>query len=1096
METNEYNIKNFTTEEMYDILDVMPTVSDVELEARIIQKINDYKDDQQIYNFFLDMYDVFFDKEQLKTPSPQTQDPNEYEPPTFDPPAQTVAPEVIYANADQTVALTNNLVFSKDNLNPLLNQTIKKIVSIDSQYRSSQYPYSTNFMFDLSDPLRDVVSLKLYSVQIPYTWYTINKDYGSNFIYFKGTSPGIDNGNFNYIIDISAGNYDAADLIKTVNASLQQKIAANPDIDFGMTDISYNTFTSTSTINVEISKYFTETSYYVSFPTFINPITNPSAIDRSKTLPGYLGFDMSNIPINAIYSVNNVLPFTEDTATGDENNSIYTLDNSNNYFNIIQYTDVSSVIQTIPIAFTLATNNSYSRNQLQTDMNNQLQTNAYLYAGSLTRSNRTDAPYSYFAMTLTLNQKTTSNRTNAKLAVQFPTENASLFPVWTGSNSCFYFDPSFVEVSDLIGEAELLTSSFDVSQNPTIYLQCTQLGYVSALNDYQIDVPNAPNPSVGYTLTEYAAEINDAIKTTNELTKSPVNPTGELGTSNFALVEAIPTFTFDINKTFTTKNYKVDFTDSVLNYFFGTTYNGTDLSGNLGTGFTTFDGELAISSSYQIPVDPSNNQFTIPKHVMTILPQSIYGNANADPFEIVFVYTLSTRTTLSEDNTVLSYTDHVDLEADINKSISLFFDQNGESPLIGTNILYVGISGSFYNETITINVFKNITQNGYTSIMYDLSGGTVPVFGAGNSWNKYLNLTNLNGEYILSDYTVAGEPISRYTGSLIVVSEILTLYDNSNNFFYVKPLPNADGLYTATNANDIRIDLPATTYTTTIQLLDAMNLAFANNAATQGTVVSIETIGPSQYIKMRMNVNKKYTAADFSVVFYDTVSFVRCYVGESSVRNTTWDTTLGWILGFKQEQTYPLQNYLNADTQVATITGDTSVNVNLYNYLLISLDDFNQNRLNDGVVTITNNQINLPLPSYASMSNFTCDICGNKISTGSTSVASNNLTTNQIYSLNQILNAQQNQPKKYTTGPFVKDVFAFIPLKVAGLKNGQTYVETSGQLQQQERLYFGPVNIHKMSITLYNDKGTIMDLNGTDFSFSFVCEQLYQKQKI
>jgi hypothetical protein len=205
---------------------------------------------------------------------------------------------------------------------------------------------------------------------------------------------------------------------------------------------------------------------------------------------------------------------------------------------------------------------------------------------------------------------------------------------------------------------------------------------------------------------------------------------------------------------------------------------------------------------------------------------------------------------------------------------------------------------------------------------------------------------------------------------------------------------------------------------------------------------------------------------------------------------------LGWILGFKQEQTYPLQNYINTDTQVATITGDTSVNVNLYNYLLISLDDFNQNRLNDGVVTITNNQINLPLPSYASMSNFTCDICGNKISTGSTSVASNNLTSNQIYSLNQILNAQQNQPKKYTTGPFVKDVFAFIPLKVAGLQNGQTYVETSGQLQQQERLYFGPVNIHKMSITLYNDKGTIMDLNGTDFSFSFVCEQLYQKQKI
>jgi hypothetical protein len=142
------------------------------------------------------------------------------------------------------------------------------------------------------------------------------------------------------------------------------------------------------------------------------------------------------------------------------------------------------------------------------------------------------------------------------------------------------------------------------------------------------------------------------------------------------------------------------------------------------------------------------------------------------------------------------------------------------------------------------------------------------------------------------------------------------------------------------------------------------------------------------------------------------------------------------------------------------------------------------------------NQISLPLPSYAAMSNFTCDICGNQISSGSTNVATNNLTLNQVYSLNQVLNAQQNQPKTYTTGPFVKDVFAYIPLKVSGLQNGQSYVETSGQLQQQERLYFGPINIYRMSITLYNDKGTVLDLNGTNFSFSFICEQLYQKQKI
>jgi hypothetical protein len=335
------------------------------------------------------------------------------------------------------------------------------------------------------------------------------------------------------------------------------------------------------------------------------------------------------------------------------------------------------------------------------------------------------------------------------------------------------------------------------------------------------------------------------------------------------------------------------------------------------------------------------------------------------------------------------------------------------------------------------------------------------------------------------------------------VGETIVLYDNSNNFFYIKPLPDANGLYTTTagtytntNYNDIRIDIPAGIYTTTIQLFDAINNVFTNNPLTLGSHISAITVGTLQYTKLRVNVNKIFTANDYSIVFYDVASFVKCYVGDSSVRNTTWDTTLGWILGFQNQQTYILSEFTDPTTNIATITGDTSVNVNLYNYLLLSLDDFNQNRLNDGVVTITKNQISIPLPSYASLSNFTCDTNGNQISSGSTNVATNNLTLNQVYSLNQILNAQQNQPKTYTTGPFVKDVFAFIPLRVSGLQNGQTFVETSGQLQQQERLFFGPVNISRMSITLYNDKGTVLDLNGTNFSFSFVCEQLYQKQKI
>jgi hypothetical protein len=1094
------DIKNYNDKELYELLNLMPSVSDIELEAKIIENIRTYQDDKNVHDFFMSVYDHFFVV-------------NEEEEAEKEEATDTKENFIGEASASvKTVALTNPLNYSKDNLNPLLNQTIKRIVSIDSQYRSSQYPYSTSFTFDLSDPLKDVLSLKLYSVQIPYTWYTINKDFGSNFLYLKGVSPGINNGNHNYIIDISAGNYSATNLVDNVNNSMIQNQSLYTDISFGTTNISYNPFTSTATIHVDLKKFFNETSYEVYFPSFSNPILNPTPLQRSYTLPSYLGFDTQSIAVNTIYSNKNILPLKSVTASGDLNNSIYTIsttDHSNNYFKIIQYqgqiqydsnnyayitslADPSSnILQTIVLQLSLSSGN-YSRDQIQNDLNTQLQNNIYLYDSSLARLDRTDTAFSYYNMTLILNQSTTVNIADSKIAVSFPDESPLFYtyPLWTGTNSCFYFDPSYVEVSDLIGETELLTSSFFITNNPTIYLQCIQSGYVNVLNDYSIHVLNSPNTNVGYTLTEYVNAINIAFSVANATTKN-----SDLTLSGFTLVNSTPTLTFDINNTFTTADYGIDFTNSVLNFFYGMTYNGTDVSGNLTAG-SSFTGFLTVGSNYAIPLDVNLN--TIPPTLMTIYPQSGLGNSNADPFVVPFVYTLSTNTQI--ENNFLVYTNHLDLSSDINKSISLFLDQNGQNTLSGTNIVYGNIVNNQYTGTITINVFKNLTQNGYNAILYDIVNGQ-PFFGTSNSWKTYLSF--VNNTYPLLNYDIPTQPYSQFTGTLSVVGETIVLYDNSNNFFYIKPLPDANGLYTTTagtytntNYNDIRIDIPAGIYTTTIQLFDAINNVFTNNPLTLGSHISAITVGTLQYTKLRVNVNKIFTANDYSIVFYDVASFVKCYVGDSSVRNTTWDTTLGWILGFQNQQTYILSEFTDPTTNIATITGDTSVNVNLYNYLLLSLDDFNQNRLNDGVVTITKNQISIPLPSYASLSNFTCDTSGNQISSGSTNVATNNLTLNQVYSLNQILNAQQNQPKTYTTGPFVKDVFAFIPLRVSGLQNGQTFVETSGQLQQQERLFFGPVNISRMSITLYNDKGTVLDLNGTNFSFSFVCEQLYQKQKI
>ena len=71
-------------------------------------------------------------------------------------------------------------------------------------------------------------------------------------------------------------------------------------------------------------------------------------------------------------------------------------------------------------------------------------------------------------------------------------------------------------------------------------------------------------------------------------------------------------------------------------------------------------------------------------------------------------------------------------------------------------------------------------------------------------------------------------------------------------------------------------------------------------------------------------------------------------------------------------------------------------------------------------------------------------------------------------------------------------MFALLPVKASTSSPGSIYVEFGGTLQQQERTYFGPVNVGRISVKLVNDKGDVVDLNGGEWSFQLVCDQLYQ----
>ena len=93
---------------------------------------------------------------------------------------------------------TYQLPVKQDSLNPNLKNIITRFVNLDSQFRqytSGVDSTSTDYTLDLSDTLKNVLSLRLYSYQIPYNWYTIDSSYGNTCLW-------ISEGDLNIVISI------------------------------------------------------------------------------------------------------------------------------------------------------------------------------------------------------------------------------------------------------------------------------------------------------------------------------------------------------------------------------------------------------------------------------------------------------------------------------------------------------------------------------------------------------------------------------------------------------------------------------------------------------------------------------------------------------------------------------------------------------------------------------------------------------------------------------------------------------------------------------------------------------------------------------
>ena len=138
-------------------------------------------------------------------------------------------------------------------LNPTLKNITTRLVNIDSKYRTNSTPSvkdmkyndivsphtsswsSTNYVCNLSETLMNVVTLQMYSISIPYSWYLIDEPYGNTCFKINDTE-----------IRIGVGNYSKQELVDAITDIMVTELGVG-------NSITYNSTTGKSIITLDSS---------------------------------------------------------------------------------------------------------------------------------------------------------------------------------------------------------------------------------------------------------------------------------------------------------------------------------------------------------------------------------------------------------------------------------------------------------------------------------------------------------------------------------------------------------------------------------------------------------------------------------------------------------------------------------------------------------------------------------------------------------------------------------------------------------------------------------------------------------------------------
>jgi len=366
-------------------------------------------------------------------------------------------------------------------------------------------------------------------------------------------------------------------------------------------------------------------------------------------------------------------------------------------------------------------------------------------------------------------------------------------------------------------------------------------------------------------------------------------------------------------------------------------------------------------------------------------------------------------------------------------------------------------------------------------------------------------------------------------------------------------------IYDSTSNNTIAISIPSGNYSQT-DFRDKLNIAFTSAGfslfpAIPGSTVPVNYNSNSGIITLYLNGGAWTDPTNPSggvvfnigpttqIIFYDFTGNLQCNINCTSKSNHYFNNTLGWVMGYRLP-------YFSVDP--SGNTASAILDLNGTKYLILVIDDYNQNHVNNSLISVSQFNNTLKIPMYYSPDiPYTCITPaqqGNNLpeliagveadslfntqsfnarngsftpglqSSYTTSIQSQNglliagkyqqdytntqislpsaprtLTNAQLYTINSINSNNNNLTNYLAKAPTSSDILAIVPVKTSvGVQTGSLLVEFSGSLQDSVRTYFGPVNIDRIAVKLLNDKGNVLNLNGNDWCVSLLAECLYQ----